>query len=64
MVLRRQTWLGGAAPSYADHIVAGTLMWPRCASRFALLEDNDPVAQWLERTLGLYGGLGRDAKRA
>lgn len=64
MVLRRQPWLGGAAPSYADHIVAGTLMWPRCASRFELLEDNDPVAQWQQRILDLYGGLGRSAKRA
>jgi glutathione S-transferase len=64
LVLRRQQWLGGAAPSYADHIVAGTLMWPRCASRFALLEPADPVAQWLDRVLDLYGGLGRQAKRA
>ena len=64
LVLRRQEWLGGAAPSYADHIVAGTLMWPRCVSRFALLEDNDPVAMWQGRVLDLYGGLGRDAKRA
>ncbi len=64
LVLRRQEWLGGAAPSYADHIVMGTLMWPRCGSRFALLEDNDPVMQWQNRVLDLYGGLGRSAKRA
>jgi glutathione S-transferase len=64
LVLRRQQWLGGAAPSYADHITAGTLMWPRCASRFELLEANDPVAQWQDRMLDLYGGLGRKAKRA
>ncbi len=64
LVLRRQQWLGGAAPSYADHIVAGTLMWPRCASRFALFEDNDPVAAWQARVLDLYGGLGRNALRA
>ncbi len=64
LVLRRQPWLGGAAPSYADHIVAGTLMWPRCASRFELLEAGDIVAQWLDRVLDLYGGLGRSAKRA
>jgi glutathione S-transferase len=64
LVLRRQAWLGGAAPSYADHIVAGTLMWPRCASRFSLLDSDDIVAQWLERVLDLYGGLGRDARRA
>ncbi len=64
LVLRRQDWLGGAAPSYADHIVAGTLMWPRCASRIALLEESDPVAQWQGRMLDLYGGLGRNAIRA
>jgi glutathione S-transferase len=64
LVLRRQQWLGGAAPSYADHIVAGTLMWPRCASRFELLEAEDPVAQWQDRMLDLYGGLGRHARRA
>jgi glutathione S-transferase len=64
LVLRRQQWLGGTAPSYADHIIAGTLMWPRCVSRFELLEANDPVAQWHDRVLDLYGGLGRKAKRA
>ncbi|MGD0102474.1 MAG: glutathione S-transferase family protein [Rhodopila sp.] len=64
LVLRRQAWLGGATPSYADHIVAGTLMWPRCVSRFELLEGTDPITQWLSRVLDLYGGLGRSAKRA
>jgi glutathione S-transferase len=64
LVLRRQQWFGGAAPSYADHIIAGTLMWPRCASQFELLEAHDPVAVWHGRVLDLYGGLGRSAKRA
>jgi glutathione S-transferase len=64
LVLRRQPWLGGAACSYVDHIVAGTLMWPRCASRLELLEANDPVTHWLDSVLDLYGGLGRAAKRA
>lgn len=64
LTLRRQEWLGGAAPSYADFIVGGTLMWPRCASRFALLAADDPVATWMERLLDLYGGLGRSARTA
>jgi len=64
LVLRRQDWLGGAAPSYADHIVAGTLMWPRCASRVTLLDADDPVATWLQRMLRAYGGLGLQAKQA
>ncbi len=33
LVLGRQAWLGGGAPSYADYIVFGTLQWPWCASR-------------------------------
>jgi len=64
LTLRAEQWLGGAAPSYADHIVAGTLMWPRCGSRFDLLAPDDPVAAWLQRVLSLYGGLGLQAKRA
>jgi glutathione S-transferase len=62
LVLRRQDWLSGPAPGYADHIVAGTLMWPRCASRFPLLAEDDPVAIWFGRMLDQYGGLGRIAK--
>ena len=64
LVLRRQDWFGGATPSYADHIVAGTLMWPHCASRFALLAPDDVVAAWFGRVCDLYGGLGRSAKTA
>ena len=62
LVLRRQPWLGGPAPSYADHIVVGTLMWPRCSSRFPLLAEDDPVAEWFGRMLDQYGGLGHAAK--
>jgi glutathione S-transferase len=64
LVLRRQPWFGGAAPSYADHILLGTLMWPRCVSRFVLLEEGDPLQEWQSRGLDLYGGMGRDAPRS
>jgi glutathione S-transferase len=64
LVLRQQQWLGGTAPSYADFIIAGTLMWPRCVSRFAVLAADDPIAAWFERMLDLFGGLGRAAARA
>ena len=61
-VVGQQAFLGGAGPSYADHIVAGTLMWPRCASRFPVLAGDDPVATWFGRMLDQYDGLGRGAK--
>jgi glutathione S-transferase len=63
LVLRTQPWLGGAGPSYADHILFGTLQWPRCVSPFELLAADDPVLAWQERALDLYGGLGRLAPR-
>jgi glutathione S-transferase len=62
--LAAQDYLGGKRPSYADHIVAGSFMWPRCVSRFELLATDDPVYAWRERMLDQYGGLLRDATRA
>jgi glutathione S-transferase len=62
LVLRAQAFLGGEAPSYADHILFGTLQWPRCVSSFALLAPDDPVAAWFSRVGALYGGLGADAR--
>ena len=62
VALQGRPWLGGAAPSYADHIVAGTLMWPRCTSAFPVIAADGPVGEWFGRVLDLYGGLGRSAK--
>lgn len=60
-VLAAQAWLGGNQPDYADYIVAGSLMWPRCVSRFQLLETDDPVAIWFAEVRALFGGLGDSA---
>ena len=61
LVLGKQPWLGGDAPSYADYIIFGNLQWARCTSGFELLAADDPVAAWRERMLDLYGGLARKA---
>lgn len=61
LTLKRQPWLGGDAPDYADYIVLGSLQWPRCVSRFTLLEADDPVAQWQARGLALFGAMGAAA---
>jgi glutathione S-transferase len=63
LVLGKQNWLGGEAPSYADYIVFGSLHWPRCVSRFELLERDDPISVWRERLLDLFDGLARRAPR-
>lgn len=64
IVLGAQSFLGGTQPSYADHIVAGSLMWPYCVSRFDLIAADDPIAAWWQRMSSQYGGLMRDAVRA
>jgi glutathione S-transferase len=61
LVLRRQPWLGGESPDYADYIVLGSLQWPRCSSAFRLLDDDDPVREWQARGLALFDGLGAQA---
>jgi len=63
-VLAAQPWLAGDEPAYADYIVAGSLMWPRCVSGFQLLEDDDPVAEWFARIRELHAGLAKVAARA
>lgn len=59
--LRAQAFLGGAAPNHADYIVAGGFQWARCISPQRLLEDDDPVAAWRGRMLGLFDGLALNA---
>jgi glutathione S-transferase len=62
LALQGRPWLGGAQPSYADYIVAGTLMWPRCSSTFAVIAPDGPIGEWFGRVLDLHGGVGRSAK--
>jgi glutathione S-transferase len=60
-ILRTQPWIGGESPDYGDYILAGTLQWARCTSRFELLESNDAASAWFARVLDLFDGLGRRA---
>ncbi|MBT6118197.1 MAG: glutathione S-transferase family protein [Rhodospirillaceae bacterium] len=60
--LKAQPFLSGEAPTYADYIVMGTFMWPRCTSAYPLLpQGDDPVRAWRERMLDLHAGLCRAA---
>ncbi len=61
LVLGKQPWLGGEAPSYADYILFGNFQWARCASAFELLAPDDAIYAWRERMLDLFDGLGRKA---
>jgi len=62
LALRRQSWLGGLSPSYADYIVFGGLQWARCVSGFELLAESDPIRDWRDRVLDLFNGLAGSAR--
>lgn len=59
LLLKRQPWIGGEGPLFADYLVFGPLQWARVASAFPLLDADDPVAEWFERCLDLHGGVAR-----
>jgi glutathione S-transferase len=61
--LARFIFLGGATPNYADYIALGAFYWVASVSTLPLLERGDDVLRaWLERSMDLYGGLGRDPR--
>lgn len=63
-MLKKQAFIGGDTPLYADYIVFGSLQFPRVTSTFAVLAPDDPVKAWFERCLDLHGGLGREMPAA
>ena len=63
-MLSFQPWIGGSTPLFPDYIVFGPFQWARIATCFQPFAANDPVAEWFERCLALYDGLGRDVPAA
>ncbi len=53
--LNVQAFLAGSAPSYADHILYGALIWARSASNPRLLDDEPEILAWMDAVLATYG---------
>ena len=60
--VKRQPYLAGAQPSFADYVVFGSFQWARAVSPVALVEPGDPVFEWRERLLDAFGGFARGAR--
>ena len=63
-VLKRQPFVCGVAPAYADYIVFSVFQWARVMSPLKVLSNDDPVAAWRERILDLNGGFARNVAAA
>ena len=59
-LIARQPFVAGSQPAYADYIVFAGFIWAMAVSSYRWLEDDDPLAGWLERCFDLYGGMARE----
>jgi glutathione S-transferase len=58
--LKRQPFLGGAAPAYPDYVLFSIYQWARIASPLDLLADDPPMKTWFDSLLALNDGYARD----
>jgi len=61
---KRQAFMAGAAPAYADYILFSVFQWARVMSPRELLAPEDPLCHWRERVLDLHGGFARNVPTA
>jgi glutathione S-transferase len=62
--LKRQPYVSGAAPAYADYILFSVLQWARITSPQELFDNSDPLFLWRGRILDLYDGFARNVPTA
>lgn len=49
LMLRRQPFIAGAAPNFADFIVYGSLKWPAACSDYEVLPQKPRILEWYAR---------------
>lgn len=62
--LKRQAYVCGAAPAYADYILFSVFQWARVMSPQEVLAPEDPLCAWRERLLDLFGSFARNVPLA
>lgn len=55
-VLKRQPYLSGDQPYFADYIVFAQFQWARAVSSISLLAKDDPIYGWRDRILNQFDG--------
>jgi glutathione S-transferase len=62
--LKRQPYVCGREPAYADYVLFSVFQWARVMSPQEVLGPEDPLCAWRERVLDLFGGFARNAPLA
>jgi glutathione S-transferase len=62
--LKRQPFVCGNTPAYADYILFSVFQWARITSPQGVLKESDPLYAWRERVMDLYDGFARKTPAA
>ena len=62
--LKRQPYVSGDAPAYADYILFSVFQWARIMSPGEVLAPDGALHAWRERVLDLFAGFARTVKIA
>jgi glutathione S-transferase len=62
--VKRQPFICGSAPAYADYILFSVFQWARITSPQAIFNNSEPLYGWRERMLDLYDGFARNVPTA
>jgi glutathione S-transferase len=62
--LKRQPYVCGREPAYADYVLFSVFQWARVMSPQEMLGPEDPLCAWRERVLDLFGGFARNVPTA
>jgi len=58
--LKRQPYVCGSRPAYADYILFSVFQWARVMSPQEVLGPENPLCAWRERMLDLFGAFARN----
>ena len=62
--LKRQAFICGTTPAYADYVLFSVLQWMRVMSPQDIFNSSDPLYSWRSRMLDLYDGFARKVPTA
>ena len=62
--LKRQSFVCGASPAYADYVLFSVFQWMRVTSPQEIFNSSDPLHGWRSRMLDLYDAFARNTPTA
>jgi glutathione S-transferase len=62
--LKRQPFVAGAEPAYADYILFSVVQWARVMSPRVIFATTEALYSWRERILDLYDAFARNVQTA